>query len=214
MMLISLSSHDLCIPGLFLVSSFPTGPHPGHDDTRFISYLLFLICLTNLRKLLWLQHALTVGQFLGLDSHWALGGTTWDRCLPDKILERTRPLDEILETPKRAVNRVFYIAMLQQERKEKRISWENTPDAPSWNLKTMRPTHKPTPWGQLRRLRGWLQAGVGEGGSLLCSLLPYSALISILLCAGHQARCWVYRDAWEEVTGPRELQAEAEIQTS
>lgn len=24
-----------------------------------------------------------------------------------------------------------------------------------------RPTHKPTPWGQLWRLRGWMQLGVG-----------------------------------------------------
>lgn len=159
-MLISLSSHDLCIPGLFLVSSFPTGLHPGHDDTRFISYLLFLICLTNLRKLLWLQHALTVGRFLGLDSHWALGGTTWDLCLPDKILERTRPLDESLETPM-----FLYIAMLQQEQK-KRISWENTPDAPSWNLKTMRPTHKPTPFGSTSEVEG-VVAGGGGGGQLL-----------------------------------------------
>lgn len=75
MMLISLSSHNLSIPASFWSPPYPLDLIPVMM-TRFISCLLFLIRLTNPRKLLWLQHALTMGQFLGLDSHLALCGTT------------------------------------------------------------------------------------------------------------------------------------------
>lgn len=163
-MLISLSSHNLCIP-----ASFRSPPSPPDlilvVMTRFISCLRFLICLTNPRKLLWLQHALTMGWFLGLDSHLALCGTTWDRCLPDKILERTRDLDEILETPKRLS------AMFSHSRAAAGVEGEEDflgeyPRCSQLKSEDARPTHKPTPWGQLWRLRGWMQLGVG-GGQLL-----------------------------------------------
>lgn len=213
-MLISLLSHDLCIPGLFLVSSFPTGPHPGHDDTCFISCLLFLIRLTNPPKFLWLQHALTMGWFLGLDSHLALCGTTWDHCLPDKILERTRHLDEILETPKRGVSHVFlhsHAAAGMEGEEDFLGEYPRCSQLKSEDCETHTQAYT---LGSTSEVEGVDAGGGGVGSSLLCSLLPYSALISILLCAGHQARCWVYRDAWEKVRGPKELQAEAEIQTS
>lgn len=80
-------------------SLLPQWTSSSHANPLLISCLPFLIPLNSPWKLLGCHHGLKMEQLVGLDSHLSLGGDIWDPNLPDKILGRTRCLDEILEPP-------------------------------------------------------------------------------------------------------------------